>query len=182
MPEEENLAKPTATVGGAESSKPDKPAATGGAQTPELDKPRAVDGATTSGGGNGSGPPRPPQATIDAGSAGEVKDVEKLDPVRQAGMRLALGVGLLISVVTIMLAAHWMVTAPWTGVPPHFSEMKTADGKALVENLKTISDLAADRSIRLFDAIVSRALLPVFTAILGYIFGSRTASSANQSQ
>jgi len=162
MPEEENRAE------GAESSKPDKPTATGG--------------ATNSGGGNGSVPPRAPQAKIDAASAGEVKDVEKLDPVRQAGMRLALGVGLLISVVTLMLAAHWMVTAPWTGVPPHFSEMNTADEKALVENLKTISDLAADRSIKLFDAIVSRALLPVFTAILGYIFGSRPASSANQSQ
>jgi hypothetical protein len=168
-----------AAVGGAEPPEPDKPAAVGGAEPPEPDKPAAADGAEPPAGGNGGG--SPPRATIDAASAGEVKDVEKLDPVRQAGMRLAAGVGLLISVVTLMIAAHWMATAPWTGVPPHFSEMKTADGKALVENLKSISDIAADRSIKLFDAIVSRALLPVFTAILGYIFGSRTAS-ANQKQ
>ncbi len=118
-----------------------------------------------------------PRTTISADLAGNVKDVEKLDPVRKAGMQLAMGVGSLIAIVSIMVVVHWMATAPWTGVPSNFSSMKADDAKAVVENLKSISDLAADRSIKIFDAVVSRALLPVFTAILGYIFGSRTASS-----
>jgi hypothetical protein len=108
---------------------------------------------------------------------GRMKEV-KLDPVSNAGMQLATGVGLLIALVTVMLLAHWMATAPWTGVPSDLASKKTDDAKALVENIKTMSDLSADRSIKLFDAVVSRALLPVFTAILGYIFGSRSQNRA----
>jgi hypothetical protein len=124
-------------------------------------------------GGAGGGGGQPPQETITASSAGEVKAV-KLDPVSRAGMQLATGVGLLIGLVTVMLVVHWMATAPWTGIPSDLASRKTDDAKALVENIKTMSDLSADRSIKLFDAVVSRALLPVFTAILGYIFGSRS--------
>src|SRR5688500_19367604 len=43
---------------------------------------------------------------------------------------------------------------------------------------KEFSDALGNRSSTLFDAIVSRALLPVFTLILGYIFGSRTETRA----
>ena len=121
-----------------------------------------------------------PTYRINPDSAGDVKGVERLDPVRQAGMWLATGVGLLIATVTIMIVIHWMATAPWTGIPANLSGMKTEDAKAAVDNIKNMSDLSADRSIKLFDAIVSRALLPVFTAILGYIFGSRAAAAADR--
>ena len=85
---------------------------------------------------------------------------------------------MLIALVTVMLVAHWIVTAPSIGTPSDLASKKPEDATALVTNVKTMTDLAADRAIKLFDAVVSRALLPVFTAILGYIFGSRTGNRA----
>jgi hypothetical protein len=123
--------------------------------------------------GTAGGTPTP-QATISLSSAGEIKVVE-LDPVGKAGMQLATGVGLLIALITAMLVLHWIATAP--GIPSGLAGKNTADAKAAVDNIKTLSDLAADRSIKVFDAVVSRALLPVFTSILGYIFGSRTSGN-----
>lgn len=104
---------------------------------------------------------------------------QKLGPTQRAGFRLAVKVGTLIGVVTILVVVQWWRSAPWTGVPPGFSDMKSADAKAIAENLKILSDASVDRSLKLFDDIVGRVLLPVFTSILGYIFGTRGGDSTN---
>ncbi len=49
--------------------------------------------------------------------------------------------------------------------------------KTPAENYVFISNAIADRSSKMFNLIVVRALLPVFTALLGYIFGSQPARS-----
>src|SRR6185295_3810569 len=49
--------------------------------------------------------------------------------------------------------------------------------KTPAENYAFISNAIADRSSKMFDLIVVRALLPVFTALLGYIFGSQPSRS-----
>lgn len=45
------------------------------------------------------------------------------------------------------------------------------------ENYVFVSNAIADRSSKMFDLIVARALLPVLTALLGYIFGSQPSRS-----
>ena len=47
------------------------------------------------------------------------------------------------------------------------------NAKELIENYKVLRETAADGATKLFDLIVVKALLPVFTLILGYIFGSQ---------
>jgi hypothetical protein len=54
---------------------------------------------------------------------------------------------------------------------------RTTAEKTPVENYAFVSNAIADRSSKMFDLIVVRALLPVFTALLGYIFGSQPSRS-----
>jgi hypothetical protein len=122
------------------------------------------------------------QVEIAASSAGGVdvkEDVQKLGALPRAGLRLAMLVGSLIGVVTILVVIQWWRSAPWTGIPPDFTKMKSDEAKAVAENLKILSDTSVDRSLKLFDDIVGRVLLPVFTSILGYIFGTRGGDSSN---
>jgi len=107
------------------------------------------------------------------------EDLQKLGALPRAGYKLALMVGTLMGVVTILVVIQWWRSAPWTGVPPNFSNMEADKAKALAENLKVLSDTSVDRSMKIFDDIVGRVLLPVFTSILGYIFGTRGGDSSN---
>jgi hypothetical protein len=50
--------------------------------------------------------------------------------------------------------------------------------KTEADNFVSISNAIAERSSKMFDLIVSRALLPVFTALLGYIFASQSRSNS----
>jgi hypothetical protein len=124
------------------------------------------------------------QVEVPPGSAGGVDvqgDVKKqrLSGTQRAGFQLAVMVGTLIGVVTILVIVQWWRSAPWIGVPSNFSDMDGDKAKAVAENLKILSDTSLDRSMKLFDDIVGRVLLPVFTSILGYIFGTRGGDSSN---
>jgi hypothetical protein len=82
----------------------------------------------------------------------------------------ALGVGLVIGLVTLI-----STIACFYGVPdvPHVGGKGDADAKTAIENYRVLADAHVERATKLFDVVVVKALLPVFTAILGYIFGSR---------
>lgn len=57
----------------------------------------------------------------------------------------------------------------------HVPSMPDISGltKEVHENYKLMSDIAIDRTLRLFDQLVHKSFLPVLTAVLGYIFGVR---------
>ena len=99
---------------------------------------------------------------------GSVKPREPSLPTR--GMKLLFGIGLLATLATILIVVKWMAIAP---VAP--SLQGVADIGAAIKNYKDLSDLALDGAIRMFDTVVVKVLLPVFTTILGYVFGSRNA-------
>jgi hypothetical protein len=54
-----------------------------------------------------------------------------------------------------------------------------ANYESLLKNYTAVHGLAVDRATKLFDLVVVKALLPVFTTILGYIFGSRAAGASS---
>lgn len=118
---------------------------------------------------------------VTAEEIGEVKDIQRLPPLPRAGYRLALMVGSLMAVVTILLIIQWWISAPSTRIPSNFSAEDADKAKALAENLKMMSETSVDRSIKLFDSIVGKVLLPVFTSLLGYIFGTRGGDGAGPS-
>jgi hypothetical protein len=62
---------------------------------------------------------------------------------------------------------------PPTEKPTKEEPVVKAAPKTPAENYAILSNAVADRSSKMFDLVVTRALLPVFTSILGYIFGAQ---------
>lgn len=125
-----------------------------------------------------------------AGSQEAVSDLQKLTATQQAGLWLAIGVGVAIVGVIVFVAVVWFQTAPKAPVLPPLPVIadpaKAKDAlanyqtlnQAALDNYKALNAEAISRVSSLFDLFATRALLPIFTSILGYIFGSRAAAAA----
>ncbi len=128
------------------------------------------------------------------GSGEAVSDLQRLTPTQQAGLWLAGAVGLAIVGVIVFVAVVWFQTAPKPPVLPPLPAVtdpaKAKDAlagyqalnQAALENYKALNAEAINRVSNLFDLFATRALLPIFTSILGYIFGSRAAAAAANSK
>ena len=128
---------------------------------------------------------------VGAGSQEAVSDLQKLTATQQAGLWLAVGVGVAIIGVIVFVAVVWFQTAPNPPVLPPLpvitdpSKAKDALAnyqtlnQAALDNYKVLNAEAITKVSSLFDLFATRALLPIFTSILGYIFGSRAAAAAN---
>ncbi len=123
-----------------------------------------------------------------------VSDLERLTPTQQAGLWLAAGVGLTIVGVLVFVAVVWFQTAP---KPPALLPLPAltdpakakeiiantqALNQAALDNYKALNAEAISRVTSLFDLLATKTLLPIFTAVLGYIFGSRAAAAAANSR
>ena len=102
----------------------------------------------------------------------------------QVVVKLANWVGAAIVVLTLLLIFEGVWHAPPL---PTAADLKggaptlldnAAAARQLVDNYKTLSDVAADRSIKVFDSFIGKAFLPVFTTLIGYIIGARSAKEA----
>ena len=125
--------------------------------------------------------------------------VGKLSALQKAGFKLAIGVGSVITLVILVTLgqAIYLMFHPKTDSVlssqdkfenvlkqnANFLNSDNADQKTQAEQaIKTArenvtealqNDSTWNRITSLFDLVVVKALLPIFTTILGYIFGSR---------
>lgn len=98
---------------------------------------------------------------------------QELPPLQKVGYKLALfvlGTILLATLAIVWLSLPFPVAPK---LPEPLSDASLAQYKQVVEIYKQLNDVAVERLTRLFQQIVITALLPSFTAILGYVFGSR---------
>jgi hypothetical protein len=105
-------------------------------------------------------------------AAGADKPVTEGTFLQRTGLILAGCVGGVAAFVILALVAKWVFYAP--KLPVLQLGADPAAVKAMLENYKTLQQIALEPFTTLFDSIVVKVLLPVFTSILGYIFGSRT--------
>ena len=105
----------------------------------------------------------------------QVHDI-KVQPVpfvQKAGLRLAMAVGILIAAVTgsvvYFLISHY----------PDAPTVEMLKDKHAIEQYKILSAISVKSAQDLFQTIVTQALLPVFTAILGYIFAKGNGGNSN---
>ena len=89
-------------------------------------------------------------------------------PLTRIGYRLAIFLFIYLSAVTAFLLVDFYVNAPSSPSGALLDEAQVS----LYQQLAQISE---DRTLRLLDALVLKGFLPVFTAVLGYIFGTRGA-------
>jgi hypothetical protein len=90
----------------------------------------------------------------------------KLSPIQRAGFYIAIGVGSLIAIVIIALLAELM----------GFRTPAIPTASAGIDDYQRLIELSSQRTLDLIDMIVAKILLPVFTTVLGYIFGSQAAA------
>lgn len=112
-------------------------------------------------------------------SIGDSKDKSvDLTPIQKAGMNLIIWVGSAILLVIIALLVDWFINAPH--LLPLLSTQQSNSAALEIDTYKQLGDLAIDRFSKIFDLVISKALLPVFTTILGYLFGARTESKEDK--
>lgn len=104
-------------------------------------------------------------------AAGADKPVSGGTFLQRTGLILAAFVGGTGAIVILALVGKWVCYAPAVPVIQPGSDQATV--KAMLDNYKALQQIALEPFTTLFDSIVVKVLLPVFTSILGYIFGSR---------
>lgn len=107
--------------------------------------------------------------------------IRKLDPLQWVGLWLAIAffVYIILASAAIFYVSFRWFQLPALPVPP--SNSGDADQyKRLVDAYKQSNDiyqqmakLQVERATQLFQLVVASTILPVFSAILGYIFGSK---------
>jgi hypothetical protein len=113
---------------------------------------------------------------------GKIAVREVLTPTQQAGMILASWSGIIIAVLVLIILIHFVYAMAHLPNDPLYGNKappatSPSDLEPLVNYYKAVNDLAVDRSIKIFDTVITKTLLPVFTLILGYIFGTKTERS-----
>jgi hypothetical protein len=92
-----------------------------------------------------------------------------LTSVQRTGLYLAGGVGALIVLVTLGLLVFLWCDYP--KLPADDKLFGTTDPKTLLDDYKALAEVTVTNTRELFQIIVAQALIPVFAAIIGYIFG-----------
>jgi hypothetical protein len=91
-------------------------------------------------------------------------------------MKLAKWVGALGAAVTLMIVGRWMWMTWCISCPNIPATISAEQATTLISNYKALQEQALQSGREMFDAVVVKALLPIFTSILGYIFGARSQS------
>jgi uncharacterized protein (DUF39 family) len=116
-----------------------------------------------------SHPKKQPEETVPL-PPGDI-DLKKGTFVQRAGLWLATGVGGVIAIVTISLVVFLYIHYPDMPRPVTAKAGAEAAAQYTIEEYKQLSDIAVKSAQDLFQTIVAQVMIPVFTAILGYIFG-----------
>jgi hypothetical protein len=93
-----------------------------------------------------------------------------LSHLQRVGLRGTVVVGCIGTAVICFLLVRWAWISPPVPVIPPGTDATIA--KAMIENYKSLHDVALDATLRMFDSFVIKLLLPLFTSFVGYVFGS----------
>ncbi len=96
-------------------------------------------------------------------------------------MKLAKWVGALGALITIVIVGRW-IWMSWCYSCPSLSSLTPEQASTAISNYKAVQEQAVQSAKDMFDAVVVKVLLPVFTSILGYIFGARAASEGRNEE
>ena len=86
---------------------------------------------------------------------------------------MAVGVGAVALIVILFVGFDWVHGT----VSPPALPIRSDEAKLVIENYKALNDVAHDGPTKLFDMMIVKVLFPLFTSIVGYIFGSQSRLS-----
>ena len=111
----------------------------------------------------------------------EKASAKELDPLQKVGFRLALTFFgyILAASIAIFFVSFRCIQLPPFPTPPsastdpeHYKILADAYRQS-ADAYQQMAKLQVERATQLFQLVVASTILPVFSAILGYIFGSR---------
>ncbi|MGC2238088.1 MAG: hypothetical protein WA584_18145 [Pyrinomonadaceae bacterium] len=132
--------------------------------------------------------------------------LDDLSAIQKAGMRLAIGVGSVITLVILVILAQSSILVSSQSKSGSVQALQNNAAEVIKQNANvlstgteeqkqnalntiklaqeevnkaTLNDSTWTRITELFDLIAVKALLPIFMTILGYIFGSKAARGEN---
>ena len=108
-------------------------------------------------------------------ASGAERPVKEGTFLQRTGLVLATSVGALVTFVTLGLILAWIINAP--RVPAMPNDIAPEKAKVLIEDYQALQQASLQPLLSIFDSVVVKVLLPVFTSILGYIFGSQHGRS-----
>ena len=88
--------------------------------------------------------------------------------IEKVGFWLAIGIGGLIAVVTVLDVIFF-----WCHYPTMPSESGTV-AAADLQQYKELSTIAVESAQKIFQSVVAQALVPLFATVIGYLFGRRS--------
>jgi hypothetical protein len=91
---------------------------------------------------------------------------KELPPLTKVGYNLARFLLVYLGVVTVILLVEYFVNAP--SLPSESTLNETS-----LTIYTQLSQISLDRTVKLFQILVLTGFLPVLTAVLEYIFGTR---------
>lgn len=127
--------------------------------------------------------PRDIMRELGAKSGSEKASGKELDPLQKVGLWLAIvffGYILLASAAIFLVSFRYLQIPALPSPPQNSGDIEQY--KRLIDLYKQSADsyqqlakIQVDRATQLFQLVVASTILPVFSAILGYIFGSKKA-------
>lgn len=98
------------------------------------------------------------------------QSIKPLEPLQRVGIWLAIAIGVVIVALSVPILIGWLTSAP---AMPNLQNLKPEDAKVAIENYKNLSSIWNENAKNMFEEIVVKAFLPIFTLVLGYLFGAR---------
>jgi hypothetical protein len=77
---------------------------------------------------------------------------------------------IILAVIVIISAAlffAWYLPAP---------SGSAATDKAAIDQYKALSDILSERAVKIFDLVITKALLPLFATLIGFILGKQSST------
>lgn len=102
-----------------------------------------------------------------------ISSAREVGPLTRIGYKLAIFLLIYLAAVTLILLIDYLFNVP------SLPDSATLDDAAL-KQYEQLSQIAVERTLKLLDALVLKGFLPVLTAVLGYIFGTRGADKEQE--
>ena len=107
-----------------------------------------------------------------------------LSGLQWVGVWILCGIGTLILIAMVGIGIDYVRSAP---APIHIDITQVSSSVEEIENMskvvdmyKELSEISTKRALDTFNAVVSQALIPILTSVLGYIFGSLGKKKSNE--
>lgn len=103
----------------------------------------------------------------------DAKLSDPLPPIKRVGITLIIAIIVFMVIATVLIFADMVLNNPLNDPTIQQIITEISDPLDKIQTYRTFQTDNLERTVKLFTMIISSTLLPVLTAVIGYLFGSR---------